>query len=101
MRSRGIDDKDERVNLLISLLRTSTYFFMSSTSAGSFALNTVNGDVGAPSSMKLPPGCKRPPTRMISNRASAYLRNSRVEPAWTSFVAKESKSASGIVSRCL
>ena len=92
---------DAGLNLLISLLRTSTYLFMSSTSAGSFALNTVNGDVGAPSSMKLPPGCKRQPTRMISNRASAYLRNSRVEPAWKSFVAKESKSASGTVSRCL
>lgn len=41
---------DNEPHLLISLLSTSMYFFMSSTSAGSFALKTVKGDTGAPSS---------------------------------------------------
>jgi hypothetical protein len=42
---------DGVLNLLISLLRTSIYFFKSSTSAGSFELKMVKGETGAPSSM--------------------------------------------------
>lgn len=88
-------------DLLVSLLMTSTYFFMSSTSGGSFALKILKGDDCVPSSTKLPPGWRRLPTKMISKRASAYLRNSRVDPACTSFVATESKSPGVTVSRCL
>jgi len=82
-RSGTLIDKNVGKNdyLLVSLLMTSMYFFMSSTSAGSLALKIVKGDTGAPSSTKLPPGWRRPPTRIISKSASAYLRNSRVDPA--------------------
>src|SRR6266567_1470467 len=54
----GVMDKNGGKNdyLLVSLLMTSMYFFMSSTSAGSLALKIVKGDTGAPSSTKLPPG---------------------------------------------
>jgi hypothetical protein len=41
----------DTTNLLMSLLSTSTYFFKSSTSAGSFELKMVKGETGAPSSM--------------------------------------------------
>lgn len=98
---KGTEKGRQETYRLTSLLITSMYFFMSSTSTGSFELKMVKGDMGAPSSTKLPPGWRRPPTRMISKRASAYLRNSRVDPACTNLVAKESKSPGCTVSRCL
>jgi hypothetical protein len=57
-RSETLIDKNGGKNnyLLVSLLMTSMYCFMSSTSAGSLALKIVKGDTGAPSSTKLPPG---------------------------------------------
>ena len=69
--------------------------------AGSLALKTEKGDMGALSSTYEPPGWMRPPRRRISKRASAYLRNSRVDPAWRSLFAIASKSVSEMVSRCL
>ena len=79
-------DEIERTgsHLLISLLRTSTNFFMSSGSAGSLIWKSENGDVGPSASRYEPPGWRRPPTKRMSKRASEYLRNSKVEPAWMS-----------------
>lgn len=91
----------KEAHLRISLFRTSTYCFMSATSTGSLALRNENGDRGVPSSTYCPPGCKRPPTRRISKRASAYFKYSRVEPAWTSLLVIASKSLGGTLSRCL
>ena len=74
---------------------------MSATSTGSLALRKEKGESGVPSSTYWPPGWRRPPTRRISKRASAYLRNSSVEPAWTSLLVMASKSVGGTFSRCL
>ena len=74
-------DIDHTTHLRMSLFKTSTYFFRSSISAGSFALRIENGGGGAPSWTYRPPGCRSPPASKISNKASEYLRNSSVDPA--------------------
>ena len=92
---------EKNAHLRMSLFKTSTYCFTSATSTGSLALRSENGERGAPSSTYWPPGWRRPPTRRISKRASAYFRNSRVEPAWTSLFVIASKSVGGTFSRYL
>lgn len=55
-------------HLRMSLMKTSTIFFMSATVTGSFADPvTEKEDFAAPSSMKPPPGASSPPTSKISN----------------------------------
>ena len=50
MVNKAFRERGEGTYRLISLLRTSTYFFTSATSTGSLALKIENADGGAPSS---------------------------------------------------